>query len=393
MQHRSVISEKEASYRKQLQEAQKISTEALGHGHEAMSGLESQGELLRETEDTVEANEYTLDKSMKVLRGMTWSGMFYNMFNSDPQLRDAKGNQEQKTESASSQGSANSVFSFSSSNGGGAVPSSSPTSAAVGGRADKSSLMAESGVSRRNEDPELDHLSRNVSDLLTMSHALGDQIEQQQQTLGRIEDKTSRVHDKTLAVTLRSSQLTERASKSTPKLLGTYQFVEAGTAKYLAVVHEDIVWVRNSDRSTYFNCFLKSNNLVALQSAKTLKYLGATVWGSIRASAYYFGKSEECYVELDGRPTGIVFLATNWGGGGWLKQPRQLALQEKLEAERAQRHQGRGMVQADEPEMVFPLDTVTSSIDDRSGAVITVHAVKAKDGEIDWTTDRNKDPS
>jgi len=381
-------------YNKGVETAQKTSEEAMEHGRRALNGLAAQGEILQQTEDTVEANEYTLDKSMKILRGMTWSGMFYNAFNSDPERKDVQGNQAPSqsvvsstvpgTTSTTGSSSMGSVFGFD----------------RAGISADKGELL--SGTSTAENQPELAGLSRNVDELLNMSHVLGDQIEQQHQTLGRIEDKSSRVHDKTLAVTLRSSQLTERASSASAQLLGTYQFVEAGSAKYLAVVGEDIVWLSQPDRSTFFNCFLKANNIVGIQSDKTLKYLGLTMWGTVRASGAYFGKSEECFVELDGRPTGIALLACNWGGGGWLKQPRQLALQEQLEAEAAAEERQRVATgarrprtsqEADKAKLVFPLDAVSSSLTDREGTVITVHAVQASAGDLDWCTDRNKDTS
>lgn len=384
---------KDGKYKEGIATAQKTSEEAMEHGRRALNSLASQGEILQQTEDTVEANEYTLDKSMKVLRGMTWSGMFYNAFNSDPERKDVKGNQAPSggagsTQTSSSSSRTSSIFGFSGSATGGAA-------------ANKSELL--SGSSQADQEPELAGLSRNIDELLSMSHVLGDQIEQQHQTLARIEDKSTRVHDKTLAVTLKSSQLSERSTGAPAQLLGTYQFVEAGTAKYLAVVGEDIVWLRQPDRSTFFNCFLKANNIVGVQNDKTLKYLGVTIWGTVRASGNYFGKSEECYVELDGRPTGLAFLACNWGGGGWLKQPRQLALQERLEAEEAQRERAEAasgvrrrpssVAGSDQPPLTFPLENYSSSLTDREGAVITVHAVQASAGDVDWATDRNKDPS
>ena len=102
-------------------------------------------------------------------------------------------------------------------------------------------------------------------------YTVGEQLDTQNTMLTRIDDKTSRVNDKTLEATLRSSQL---QGSAVAESLGVYQFVEAGTARYLSVSHENIVLLKDCDRSTYFNCFVKNGNLMGIQNAKTLKYLG-----------------------------------------------------------------------------------------------------------------------
>ena len=355
----SSISKVNNANKKALLEAQRNSAEAIEHGKTTLNCLATQDETLRDTEDIVESNEYTLDKTMKVLRGMTWSGMFYNMFNADPHVPDVRGKQSTPSTSSNTKNSAS--------------------------NANKSELI-QSSINTLNsvqdDEPELTEISKNISQLLSMSYAIGEQIEQQNDTLNRIENKTERVHDKTLAATLRSAQLTRGSGSSTIQYLGVYQFVEAGTARYLGVVHDSIILVKQADRSTYYNIYMKSGNLMGIQNAKTLKYLGVTMWGTVQASGNTFGKYEECFIDLDGRPSGIVILATNWGGGGWLKLPRQIHLQDKYESE----HQ----VINTEGGIIFPLDTVTTAITDKSADMVVLHAVKAKDGEIDWVLDQQK---
>ena len=161
----SMYTQKKQDNSKQLlKDAQKTSAEAMEHGRRAMEGLESQEETLKDTEDILESNEYTLDKTMKVLRGMTWSGMFYNAFNSDPQISDVNGKGNQTSiPSSSADTSSNSFNSNSNHNQ---------------HQANRSALLndqnhAQSVNKNNQEEPELLEISQNVNQLLSMSHTMG----------------------------------------------------------------------------------------------------------------------------------------------------------------------------------------------------------------------------
>lgn len=60
--------------------------------------------------------------------------------------------------------------------------------------------------------------------------------------------------------------------------LGTYQFVDEYEC-FLSVMDKNVMLTDNEDRSTLFNCYAKDSTLYALQNAKTLKFLSATLWG------------------------------------------------------------------------------------------------------------------
>lgn len=363
------------SYKQNLREANITSNEAMEHGRRALDSLAVQEEILRDTEDIVESNEYTLEKTMKILRGMTWSGMIYNAFNSEPSLSDVKGKQSSAVGSSQGNTKTNSHGSY------------DRTSNVDQHNENKDALLNNSS-SRSTDDPEVSQLSKNVGELLSMSQVLGEQISSQKDTINRIDEKTNRVHDKTLAATLKTSQLSKSGS-SKPKFLGVYQFVEAGSAKYLSVLHEDIVLVKESDRSTYFNVYLKSGNLMGIQNIKTLRYIGVTMWGTVVCSGFKFGRYEECYVELDGRPSGLVVLSTNWGGGGYLKQTRQLAKQIKLEEQGIATN-----IEMKDPSenRIFSMSDVTGSMLDKNG-MLTIHALRTQEGDADWCEEKMKAPS
>lgn len=106
--------------------------------------------------------------------------------------------------------------------------------------------------------------------------------------------------------------------------IGRFQFIEPKSKKFLAVVLEDIVLIAKEDRSTYFDCYCKENNLYGLQNCKTQKFIGSTILATIRASGHVFGKQEELNIDVtSGHETGIFVVCINWGNGGWLKDQNE----------------------------------------------------------------------
>ena len=106
--------------------------------------------------------------------------------------------------------------------------------------------------------------------------------------------------------------------------VGYYQFVDDETHALLSINTEgSLVLVETPERSTVFKCYVKNGTLYALQNDKSLRYISSTIWGPIRAVSTSFGKREECHLMSldDDRCTGIFYPNTNWGSGGWLKQP------------------------------------------------------------------------
>jgi hypothetical protein len=280
-------------------------------------------EDLQSAEDTIEANEYNLQKALTVLRGMTWTGMIYNIFAKDTPPSDMLGKQHD------------------------VLPGKGP--------ALETSVNEKSYTSRAESIPNdgdnekmMNTLLSALTDLHDIGVQIGEQIDHQNTAIDRIEEKTLRVTDQTLAVTLKASQLTQRASNSNDGLIGTYQFIDQDSGYFLSVSNADLLLVPKEDLSTQFFCFLKENTIHGLQNAKTLKFLCSTVWGPIKSSGTSFGRREECHLSLSGDITGIYFLQTNWGTGGWLK----------------------GSAPADSTDGAISLNTVTSSISDKVGVLL-----------------------
>ena len=104
-------------------------------------------------------------------------------------------------------------------------------------------------------------------------------------------------------------------------LIGCFQFFHEASGKYLNALDEDIVLYHKKERTSYFHVYQKHNNIMALQSVMTRKFLGVTWLGEVRVAGEYFGKSEECHLQMEKNETGLYLLACNWWIGGWLKIP------------------------------------------------------------------------
>eukprot|EP01034_Spumella_vulgaris_P023780 gene23780-30048_t len=184
-----------------------------------------------------------------------------------------------------------------------------------------------------------------------MGVTLGEQLDSQKVTLDRIEEKTNIVTDHTLAVTLRTSQLLRKTHKPIQSFVGTFQFIDSVSNRFLSVSAADgtsITFTTVPDLSSYFHVFVKQDHLFGLLNEKTQRYLGCTVWGTVSVSGEYFGGQEECHVDLgpfaptapvvpssknkavnvrEESPvtTGLLFTARHWGAGGWLKLPSSIS--------------------------------------------------------------------
>jgi Fascin domain len=258
----------------------------------------------------LESNEFVLQKAMKSLRGMTWSGMMYNMLSWE------KPRSENKPAQSSSQ----------------SVLCESPSSTRMGDtdgayiRPGASSLRGSTPTpSRMDDEIALGGLLSSVSELHSISLTMGQKIETQNATLERLEQKGQAVEDQTLAVTLKAAQLTQRSSfqfQANEECCGYFQFVDTETGLYLAVDNDGAVVLTDArDRSTLFKCLKRETALYGIQNEKTLKFLSSTFWGPVRANGFNFNRREECHVDLGGSTTGIFFVNTKWGAGGWLQRP------------------------------------------------------------------------
>lgn len=291
---------REESIAKELLQAKRSAMTAMGHGKDTLEMLDEQEETLREIEDTLEANANIVDKSMITLRGMTWSGYLYNQcVNTKEAILGIPA-----------------VVST-------PQPANPATRSLPSGSADTCVIDPGLGslVGGRDKD-DLAEISSAVATLHKMGLEIGHQLDNHTTTMDTIAEKTDILTEKTLAVTIKASQLRDRTRSSKAQFGGIYQFVDTMTGKFLAVSDGRLVLIDAINRSTYFNCYVKESNLFAMQSEKTLKYVGCAMLGHITAESTYFGTQEECYIDFKAKTTGILFIARHWGAGAWLKRPQ-----------------------------------------------------------------------
>lgn len=87
MSNRNVQSSTKQEYLQKLEEenlqALRASVEAVNISRATLETSLAQGEQLQRCEDIHERNKYIVDKSNRIVRGMTWSGWFMNAFSKD----------------------------------------------------------------------------------------------------------------------------------------------------------------------------------------------------------------------------------------------------------------------------------------------------------------------
>lgn len=293
---------------RRLSAERRLSADSIDIGRQTLESLAVQNEVLQSSEDTIEANEYVIQKSMRVLRGMTWSGTIYNLFTPDPTL--------QKVESSDLK---------------------------INSISEGQVCREDSDIQETNNplDSDLKEISANLSELTEIGVMIGTNLQIQNKSLDRISQKAAIITDASLAVTLKASQLLNKNNRKRPDHIGRFQFMETTKSMWLSVRELDgtielLPIYERSQRCTQFDCFVKEENIFCMMNCKTLKCIGTTWLGAIRALGNRFGRQEECFISLslsqqedlsEGATeaeieTGILFLAANGGSGGWLKAPK-----------------------------------------------------------------------
>jgi len=336
-----------------LIEANRNAHEAASIGIVTVETLEQQNEDLADIEITLCKNEELVDRSLRKLRGMTWSGSLYNACSDVVLGIQSIGSQSGKTNAPSSIAASTSMKSTNPTLQSQASSSpgytTSPPSTYAFGSSNETSIDTndKKDSQQQQEDALLNDLSRVAATLHKLGITMGEQLETGDAHLESIEAKTDMVHQKTINATVKVNKLQRsHTARDHGKYIGTYQFYLKHFHKLLGCnAQNELVLTSIAGVNTLFRVHTKYDTLVAIQSVQTGKYLGTTIWGSIAILGNYFGSQEECYFDLprtseipktstknnnssnkkvlptqsEVRETGILFLSRNWGSGGWLK--------------------------------------------------------------------------
>ncbi|CAM9454123.1 unnamed protein product, partial [Ectocarpus fasciculatus] len=288
--------------------------EALQCGRSTLLAMDQQDEILSASEQNLESNEHIIQQSMRVVRGMTWSGYFYNMIHSEPSLDANRARSEHRRVDDGDEFTKYSrvcivisLFSVGRSWAGG-----------VSTARHRAARSHTSGSEARFQDQALDAVSKNLAELHHISLTMGESLDHQNQKLDTIAAKTDKVNDDTLQVLLKSSQLIDRHSSVVPMYLGEYCF-ELHTGGYLAVQDELLViGPPMADLTTTFRCYSKGDNIFGMLSSRTMKYLSTGYFTPISVSGVQFNRAAQMHIDLSGEYNGMLMLSCNWGSGGWL---------------------------------------------------------------------------
>ena len=250
---------------------------------------------------------------MRSLRGMTWGGYFYNLVSNEGKLKPASttvntncGHRDSKISS-----------SVNNNNSGGLASTADGDRQASPNAQLFQENASPTAVKRQEQDNAIEKLSNSITKLQDVSVSIGQTLTEHDEIANSLSDKIDDTNDYALSVTLRTAQMTQRATGSKAVLIGEYKLKTIHN-NYLSVFDESITLTPQFNWSTVFRIYSKENNLFAIQNVKTRKSLGLNLWGKVVATSSGFGKNQEVHINLKGQ-TGVLFLNSNWGNGGWLK--------------------------------------------------------------------------
>ncbi len=169
------------------------------------------------------------------------------------------------------------------------------------------------------QDKDLEIISNGLEQLHQISTTMQSHLISNQETMERINDKTEQVNGMTLASIIKSAKIFGSYGKNQSIQLGCFQFVDVVTGQFLAVENDYLILVGKSGLSTQFACETTQSKLIGISNMLTLKYIGTTLLGSVTVTGEYWGRMEDCFIDLSGLPTGILVVGKNWGSGAWIK--------------------------------------------------------------------------
>ncbi|ETO71502.1 hypothetical protein F444_12169 [Phytophthora nicotianae P1976] len=326
---RQIVSEHEWGQRHT--QALRDTAESLQLGRATAHTLSMQAEQLGRSEGMVDETQATVDMSKRVLRGMTWSGWFYNKLSAAPQLSNSKEPHEiamgficpeckVKFQSADQLGMHY---------GNVHEPTSSKERSPlnlVGKRPDNGHLQQQNRAVESIEDIHdkfLRDLKPQLAELKLQSLALGSALDTHNEQLDRLDSKIGRVHHDMKKVGIQANKI---MGKKVPAIFRfRCAFQEVQTGKFLrdvdgeALLSADIV----VDGCTFRAYTLGDDSDVwGFQSEKSSNFLGINRYGNLKVQGVDFNSYEQFLVESKAS-TPIFCLSSYFGLGGWVavKEP------------------------------------------------------------------------
>lgn len=305
-----------------LEDSLKIINNSCSIGTDILIELDDQQNKLESTNDILESDEYLLNKALKTIRNMTWSGMIWNLINSEP-IETSKNIDLEKTNVETD------------------------NKKKISG--DKIKINCQ--TNKTKQDEYLEQISLKLEELHKISLNIGFDLENQNNLIEQTDTNTKTITNKMLKVDLETKKITNSYKKLNYKLVGKFNFVDIDSGLALSTNELGLLMLTNKiDSSTIFQCYSTSNNIYSIQNYKTQKYLKTDFFGNIGCTGNYIGTYEQCFLNLEldelsdsnsksksksksksniniYKPTGILILSKNNYHGGWLKKPKLFNLE------------------------------------------------------------------
>lgn len=282
--------------------------EALHNCNEVLSNLAYQNEKLNTIENTVEENEYLIQRSLRIVRGMTWYGAIVNAI--------SRGVSHKSTHIESSAECGNLI-----------------TASNSEYRQSKNVECTDKRSLRDEED--LKEVEDMLCQLQDGGYAISHILNTQERSLNRIYQKSNDVENLTLKASILTSKRINKLGGNNTSILsrsmkadiiGVFELYESGVLNRKLSMdrnHTCVLVESCMDKTTstqFVLSLIDGNQILYIQHSTTGRYLGITYFGGIVFKDTTSPSSYEyCYMDTSGSLSGILILAANWGAGGWLK--------------------------------------------------------------------------
>lgn len=322
-----------------LENSMKIINRSASIGNDILNDLEEQNIKLEVSNDILESDEYLLNKTLRIIRDMSWSGMIWNLFFAEP-IMTIKNTEKIDTNSDLKSIYESNVLDVKSNDHNIKSNDRNIKSNVNNKKKIFKNLNIEKNLAE--QDDYLNLIESKLDELTDLSVKIGTNLKNQNSFIKQIDKNTETITNKMLKVNLETKKLTNYYNNFEYKIVGKFNFIDINTGLALGIGFAEnldyesntnlesefssIILTNKIDLSTIFICYSTPNNIYYLQNYKTLKFLKTDFLGNISFSGNQIGIYEQCFLNLNKKnqtfiSTGILILSKNNYNGGWLKNP------------------------------------------------------------------------
>lgn len=182
------------------------------------------------------------------------------------------------------------------------------------------SSSKQSGLSKQQEG-HLTFLASNLAELNIMADSLHESLENQNRVTEKLEDESNMIDEQTKRVTRRADRLVQYKNWIPPKKKFekwiSIKHIESG--RYLSISKTSVVVVDSFQPETcVFGVWMRQNGLIGLKNKFSNRFLGQTMLGSLSCSSSSFGQREEWQTDENWEETKLLVASAGWGQGGYI---------------------------------------------------------------------------